>query len=283
SPPSTADAELVYDGAVALRRPDPEVFEKAAALADQHQQTPPRVVVLGVLLEVVRQAVDALREERDLHFGRACIALVGAELLDQTLLSVDGKRHRWPPNRHTPGSLSSHAGAGSKTSFFVRRYARSVSRRAREVKLWGRSGGGPSGSDVERDLRLEGVDAWELSLLAQPAKERQGDPLVVEIAREIEHMSFDSDLGLAERRPEADVHDCLMLMGAERQPADVDPHRKPQRPLRLDVGRGEPEGSAPAGPADHGAPDRIGAAQERGRGREIASLQRRADLGRRHG
>src|SRR5262249_7311309 len=92
-------------------------------------------MVLAVLLEVVRQAVDSLGEQRDLHLGRACIALMGAELLDQTLLPFDGKRHRWPPNRHAPGSRCSHAGAGSKSPFFVRRYARRVSRGAIEVKL----------------------------------------------------------------------------------------------------------------------------------------------------
>jgi hypothetical protein len=31
---------------------------------------------------MIRQAVDALGEERDLYLGRACIALVGAKLLD---------------------------------------------------------------------------------------------------------------------------------------------------------------------------------------------------------
>src|SRR5206468_6406305 len=82
TPPSTADAELVDDDAVPFRRSGPEVLEKAAALADQHQQAAPRVMVLGVLLEVILQAVDPLGEERDLHLGRARIALVGAELLD---------------------------------------------------------------------------------------------------------------------------------------------------------------------------------------------------------
>jgi hypothetical protein len=31
---------------------------------------------------MVRQAVDPLGEERDLDFGRACIALMSSELLD---------------------------------------------------------------------------------------------------------------------------------------------------------------------------------------------------------
>src|SRR5437870_3307591 len=117
APPSTADAELVYDGAVSLRRPGPEILEKAAALADQHQQSAARMVVLAVLLEMIRQAVDALGEERDLHFGRACIALVGAKPLDQTLLPFDGKRHRRPPNRHAPGSRAPTPGRVPKALF----------------------------------------------------------------------------------------------------------------------------------------------------------------------
>src|SRR2546425_7557457 len=40
SPPSTADAELVYDGAVPFRCPGPEVLQKASPLADEHEQPP---------------------------------------------------------------------------------------------------------------------------------------------------------------------------------------------------------------------------------------------------
>ena len=81
-PPSTADAELVDDDAVPLRCSGPEVLEKTTALADEHQEPAPRVMLLAVLLEMVRQAVDPLGEERDLDFGRACIALMSSELLD---------------------------------------------------------------------------------------------------------------------------------------------------------------------------------------------------------
>src|SRR5256885_14575778 len=93
TPPSTADAELVDDDPVSLRSPDPEVLQKAAPLADQHEQPAPRMMILRVLLEVVGQAVDALGQERDLHLGRTGVAVVGAELLDQTFLLVDSKRH----------------------------------------------------------------------------------------------------------------------------------------------------------------------------------------------
>src|SRR5262249_28446164 len=89
SPPSTTDAELFDDDSIPLRSPGPEVFKEPTPLADKHQEPAARMMVLHVLLEMIGQAVDALGQERDLHLGRACIALVGAELLDQTLLAID--------------------------------------------------------------------------------------------------------------------------------------------------------------------------------------------------
>src|SRR6266849_565164 len=117
TPPSTADAELVYDGAVPFRRPGPEVLEKTATLADQHQQPAARVVVLRVLLDMVRQAVDPLGEERDLYFGRARVALVGTKLLDQILLPFDGKRHRRPPIATPQGAVLPRRGGFQKLFF----------------------------------------------------------------------------------------------------------------------------------------------------------------------
>src|SRR6185295_1558020 len=70
-----------------------EVLEEAATLADQHQQAATGVVVLLVGLEVVGEAVDPLGQQRDLDLGRAGVALVDLELLDQTLLLVLGQPH----------------------------------------------------------------------------------------------------------------------------------------------------------------------------------------------
>src|SRR5205085_6006743 len=65
----------------------------ATALADQHQEPPARVMILPVGLEVVGQAVDSLGEQRDLYFGRAGVAVVRLELLDEPLLLLDGQPH----------------------------------------------------------------------------------------------------------------------------------------------------------------------------------------------
>ena len=92
------------------------------------------------------------------------------------------------------------------------------------------------------------VDVRELPLFTKATNEGQGHPLVIEIAREIEDMSLHGELVLAEGRPEPDVDDGLMLASRCGQPADVDADRKPEGPIRLDVGGRKAEGSAASGP-----------------------------------
>src|SRR5437867_11499342 len=114
--PSPADSELVDERAVALGVLVLEVLEQPSALADQHQEATPRVVVLGVLLEVIGETVDPLRQERDLDLRRPGVALMDAELVDQALLLVDGQRHGEPPPIATPRGAAS-ARTGSKRLF----------------------------------------------------------------------------------------------------------------------------------------------------------------------
>src|SRR4029453_11695283 len=100
------------------------------------------------MLEVLGQAVDPLREQRDLDLRRTGVPIVRLKRLDQALLAVDGKRHRQEPppiaspQRRIPGE-------GSKTTCFVSRYEGRVPRGAGEVKLTAASGG-----DVRGDLGL---------------------------------------------------------------------------------------------------------------------------------
>src|SRR3989304_4780974 len=65
-PPSPADPELFSQGPKPLRILLSEILQETAARADEHQQAPPGVVILHMQLEVIGQAVDALRQERDL-------------------------------------------------------------------------------------------------------------------------------------------------------------------------------------------------------------------------
>src|SRR5580700_11195057 len=74
-----AEAELLDEGAVALEVAAAQVVEEAAAAADQHQQTAARVVILGLLAQVLGQMVDALGQQRDLDLGGAHVLLICAE------------------------------------------------------------------------------------------------------------------------------------------------------------------------------------------------------------
>src|SRR5207247_2123133 len=61
----------------------PEVVQQPSPPADHLQQPTPRVVVLGVGLQVFGQLLDAPRKDRDLNFGRAGIGLAPSVVADQ--------------------------------------------------------------------------------------------------------------------------------------------------------------------------------------------------------
>jgi len=70
-----------------------EVAEEPATLRDHLEEASPRVVILEVGLEVLREVPDALREEGDLDFGRPRVALVRTELVDELRFFLCVKRH----------------------------------------------------------------------------------------------------------------------------------------------------------------------------------------------
>src|SRR5438876_1029119 len=121
---SPANPELLDDRPVPLGVLLAQVLDQTPPLADQHQQTASRMVVLGVLLEVLGQAVDPLGEKRDLHLGRPRVSIVDAILLDEGLLLFDGQRHG-ASNRHVPGSPRLHLN-GFKTPCFAANYGAMV-------------------------------------------------------------------------------------------------------------------------------------------------------------
>jgi hypothetical protein len=85
-----AEAESLNHGFVALGIVLFEVVEQAATLADQHEKTAARTVVLLVRFEVIRQLANTLAQQRDLDFGAARISGVGAVLVDEGFLLLSG-------------------------------------------------------------------------------------------------------------------------------------------------------------------------------------------------
>src|ERR1041384_2547796 len=87
--PQRVDQLLVAVEALAL-----QVIEERTALADHLEQAAPAVVVLVVLLAVLGQVRDPLREQRDLDLGRSGVALMLLELRDRLGLTNGRNRHR---------------------------------------------------------------------------------------------------------------------------------------------------------------------------------------------
>src|SRR5215471_17172645 len=65
------EPKLLDDSAVPLDVLGLEIVEQPAALPDQHHESAPRMMVLGVGLEMLRQVIDPFAEDRDLDLGRA--------------------------------------------------------------------------------------------------------------------------------------------------------------------------------------------------------------------
>src|SRR5690606_34609043 len=94
---SAAQAEALDERAVAGDVDVLEVAEEATALTDEQQQATTGVVVVLVRLEVLREVLDALRQERDLDLGGTGVARVRGVLVDDRLLDVCVQSHRAAP------------------------------------------------------------------------------------------------------------------------------------------------------------------------------------------
>ena len=75
--------QTVDDFSVTVGVLPPQIIQQAATLTYHLQQTSPRMVVLDVGFEVIHQAVDPLREQRDLNFRRAGVSRVRFVLTDR--------------------------------------------------------------------------------------------------------------------------------------------------------------------------------------------------------
>src|SRR5207302_4902986 len=95
-------AELLDESAIALEVSLLEIRQEATAAADELEQTPARVVILRMRAQMLRELVDALREQRDLHLRRARVGLVRPVLTDDVQLGFLRKSQSAPPSSSVP-------------------------------------------------------------------------------------------------------------------------------------------------------------------------------------
>src|SRR5579859_1856776 len=88
-----AKPEPCDDGAVARVVLLHEVRKKAAALANELEESAARMVVLREALEMPGQLLDPLRQERDLDLRRTGVTFSGGEPGDDLLLLFPRERH----------------------------------------------------------------------------------------------------------------------------------------------------------------------------------------------
>src|SRR5262245_47333360 len=89
----SADAKALNQRLVPLRTAAAQIIQQPAAARHHLQQTPARVVVLFVRLEVLRQLGDAPAENCHLDLWRACVRLMDPKLRDYSLLRFTRQRH----------------------------------------------------------------------------------------------------------------------------------------------------------------------------------------------
>ena len=70
----TTKVEFVEEFAILLDVTLADVVEHSTASSDQQHETTTTVVVLGVGLQVIRQAVDSVGQQCDLHFWRTRVS-----------------------------------------------------------------------------------------------------------------------------------------------------------------------------------------------------------------
>jgi hypothetical protein len=85
-----AEAESLNHGFVALGIVLFEVVEQATPLADQHEKTAARAMVLQVRFEVVRQLTNAFAQQSDLNFWTARIGGMRPVLINEGFLLLSG-------------------------------------------------------------------------------------------------------------------------------------------------------------------------------------------------
>jgi len=78
-----AQFQFLRDRLVAAEIRGLQIIQQAAALANHHQESAPRAVVLFVGLQMLGQMVDALRQQGNLHIGGTRVFVVRLKLFNR--------------------------------------------------------------------------------------------------------------------------------------------------------------------------------------------------------
>src|SRR5262245_35029607 len=87
------EAQLLDQGSIPLEILALQVVQEPAAASDELEQAAPRVMVLRVRAEMLRQLVDARGQQCDLHLRRAGVGLTLAVLADDLLFCFLAEGH----------------------------------------------------------------------------------------------------------------------------------------------------------------------------------------------
>jgi len=90
APQLLAETELLDHSLVAIGIVGFEIVEQATPLADQHEKTAARAMVLLVHLEVFRQGTNAFAQQRDLYFRTPGVGRMRPVLVDEGFLLLSG-------------------------------------------------------------------------------------------------------------------------------------------------------------------------------------------------
>ena len=90
---SATNAEPFDQGLVARFVFAPQVIEQLPALADHFQQSPARMVILDMSLEVIGKPIDTCRQKSDLNFRGPGVARSTPMFRNDSSLLLNGNRH----------------------------------------------------------------------------------------------------------------------------------------------------------------------------------------------
>lgn len=90
-----AESQPLYHASIPIDVLVLQIVEQATSLPDQFQETSPRMMILGVGLEMLSEVANALAEQGNLDLRGTGIRFMGLEVADNILLLFCSQSHRY--------------------------------------------------------------------------------------------------------------------------------------------------------------------------------------------